>query len=402
MPAFSFEALDRGGASQRGVLEADTARAARALLRERGLSPLEVAQVSESNTRGSFTLRRGLSPAQLATLARQLATLIGAGLPIDEALSALAEQNDEPRVRAIVSSVRARVLEGRTLGAAFGEFPDSFPEMFRASVSAGEQSGHLDDVLERLADHAESREALSRQVWAALAYPVLLTIVSLLIVMGLLTWVVPKVVGVFENLQQELPLLTRALIALSALLKGWGWLLALVLVAVVFALRFALRNEATRARWHARRLRLPLIGKLLRGADTARMTRTLSMLVASGVPVLDALRLATPTVRNLPMQAALRQAAARVREGGGFARALADSGQFPPVTVRLIASGERTGKLDEMLEQAARAQTREVEGMLATLGAILGPLIILGVGVMVLLIVLAILMPIFQLNSLIA
>ncbi len=402
MPAFSFEALDRDGAMQRGVLEADTPRAARALLRERGLAPLDVSAVSEASARGSFSLHRGLSPSQLATLARQLATLIGAGLPIDEALSALAEQNDEPRVRAIVSSVRARVLEGRTLAAALGEFPDSFPEMFRASVAAGEQSGHLDSVLEKLADHAESREALSRQVWAALAYPVLLTIVSLLIVTGLLTWVVPKVVGVFENMQQELPLLTRLLIGSSALILDWGWLIALVLIASVFAIRWAMRNPATRARWHAWRLGLPLVGKLLRGADTARMTRTLAMLTASGVPVLDALRLATPTVRNLPMQAALRQAAARVREGGGFARALADSGQFPPVTVRLIASGERTGKLDEMLEQAARAQTREVEAMLSTLSAVLGPAIILGVGVMVLLIVLAILMPIFQLNSLIA
>ncbi len=402
MPAYSFQALDARGRTERGVLEADTARAARTLLRDRGLSPMDVTVVSEQQARGSFSLHRGLSPTQLATLARQLATLIGAGLPIDEALSALAEQNEEPRVRAVVSSIRARVLEGRSLAAALEDFPDSFPEMFRASVAAGEQSGHLDDVLERLADHAEGREAMTRQIWAALAYPVLLTVVSLLIVTGLLTWVVPKVVGVFENLQQELPLLTRILIALSGAIRSWGWLMAVAMVAIVVAWRMALRDPATRTRWHRWRLRLPLIGRLLRGADTARMTRTLAMLSASGVPVLDALRLATPTVRNLPMQAALRQAAARVREGGGFARALADSGQFPPVTVRLIASGERTGKLGEMLDQAARAQTREVEGMLATLGAILGPAIILGVGLMVLLIVLAILMPIFQLNSLIA
>lgn len=402
MPAYSFQALDGEGRTQRGVLEADTARAARSLLRERGLAPLDVAVVSEQQARGSFSLHRGLSPAQLATLSRQLATLIGAGLPIDEALSALAEQNEEPRVRAIVSSIRARVLEGRSLAGALEDFPDSFPEMFRASVAAGEQSGHLDDVLDRLADHAEGREALTRQIWAALAYPVLLTIVSLLIVTGLLTWVVPKVVGVFENLQQELPLLTRLLIALSGAIRSWGWLMVLAIVALVVTWRVALRDPATRSRWHTWRLRLPLVGRLLRGADTARMTRTLAMLSAAGVPVLDALRLATPTVRNLPMQAALRQAAARVREGGGFARALSDSGQFPPVTVRLIASGERTGKLGEMLDQAARAQTREVEGMLATLGAILGPAIILAVGVMVLLIVLAILMPIFQLNSLIA
>lgn len=400
MPAFAYQALDIAGKTQRGVLQGDTARAVRGVLRERGLSPLSVDEVREASSRGTFA-RRGLGGAQLALLTRQLATLIGAGLPIDEALGALSEQAENERQRALTVSLRARVMEGAGLAQAMAEFPDAFPEIFRATVAAGEQSGRLDDVLHKLADYAESRDALSQRILAALAYPLLLTLVAVAVVSGLLTWVVPQIVGVFQNLHQTLPLATRVLIALSAFLRGWGWLILLALVAAVIAARVSLRSEALRYRWHALLLRLPLVGRLTRAANTARATRTLALLAGSAVPLLDALGIAAQVVANLPMREALRRAAFKVREGSGFARALGESGQFPPVALRLIASGERSGELPRMLEEAASEQQRELDRWLTALTALLGPAVIVGVGAIVLFIVLAILLPIFNLNQMV-
>jgi general secretion pathway protein F len=271
----------------------------------------------------------------------------------------------------------------------------------RAAVAAGEQSGQLGPALLRLADYTERRAEFTQALIAALAYPVLLTGVALLIVTGLLVYVVPQVVHVFEHLGHQLPILTRALITLAAFVQGYGAPLLLVLIALALAARAALLRPALRARWHGVLLRLPLLGRTLRAADTARVTKTLAMLSGSGVPLLDALRLAARTARMAPLREALMQAALRVREGQGFARALADSGQFPPVALRLIASGEKSGRLDLMLEAAAQHESREVETRLRTIGSVIGPLVILMVGGMVLLIVLAILLPIFQLNSLI-
>jgi general secretion pathway protein F len=281
------------------------------------------------------------------------------------------------------------------------EFPDSFPDIFRATVAAGEQSGQLDSVLEKLADYAEARDALSQKILAALAYPLLLTLVAFAVVAGLLTWVVPQIVGVFQNLHQTLPLATRALIALSAFLRAWGWLLLLALVAFAITARIALRREATRYRWHAFLLRLPLAGRLARAANTARATRTLALLAGSAVPLLDALGIAAQVVSNLPMREALKKAAYKVREGSAFSRALGESGQFPPVALRLIASGERSGELPRMLGEAAAQQQRELDRWLTVLTAVLGPAVILGVGAMVLFIVLAILLPIFNLNQMV-
>jgi general secretion pathway protein F len=400
MPAFAYQALDIAGKTQRGVLQGDTARAVRGVLRERGLSPLSVDEVREASSRGTFA-RRGLGGAQLALLTRQLATLIGAGLPIDEALGALSEQAENERQRALTVSLRARVMEGAGLAQAMAEFPDAFPEIFRATVAAGEQSGRLDEVLHKLADYAESRDALSQRILAALAYPLLLTLVAVAVVSGLLTWVVPQIVGVFQNLHQTLPLATRVLIALSAFLRGWGWLILLALVAAAIGARVSLRSEALRFRWHALLLRLPLVGRLTRAANTARATRTLALLAGSAVPLLDALGIAAQVVANLPMREALRRAAFKVREGSGFARALGESGQFPPVALRLIASGERSGELPRMLEEAASEQQRELDRWLTALTALLGPAVIVGVGAIVLFIVLAILLPIFNLNQMV-
>ncbi|WP_257387527.1 type II secretion system inner membrane protein GspF [Tahibacter caeni] len=400
MPAFAYQALDASGKTQRGVLQGDTARAVRQTLRERGLNPLEVTPVDEKQSASPLG-RRGLSTPQLALFTRQLATLLSAGLPIDEALAALGEQGEDERARSLTVALRARVMEGAGLAAALADYPESFPEIYRASVAAGEQSGRLGTVLERLADYAESRDALRQKMITALAYPVLLALVAVAVVTGLLVYVVPQIVGVFASMKQDLPLPTTVLIALSDIVKRWGLLLGIVLAAAAVGARFALRRDAVRMAWHRWLLRLPLIGKLTRASNTARAARTLALLSASAVPLLDALAISAQVVPNLPMRDALRRAAHKVREGGAFSRALADSGYFPPVAVRLIASGERSGQLERMLDEAAAHQAKELDRWLAVLTAVLGPAVILLVGAMVLFIVLAILLPIFNLNQMV-
>ncbi|MBL8300060.1 MAG: type II secretion system inner membrane protein GspF [Rhodanobacteraceae bacterium] len=399
MPAFAYQAIDASGKTQRGVLQGDTARAVRQILRERGLNPLEVTAIADRPQ--SPLSRRGLSTTQLALFTRQLATLLSAGLPIDEALAALGEQSEDERSRGLVVALRARVMEGAGLATAFADYPESFPEIYRASIAAGEQSGRLSTVLERLADYAESRDALRQQMLTALAYPLLLTLVAVCVVTGLLVYVVPQIVGVFTSMKQQLPLPTTVLIGLSEFVKRWGLLLFGAFVALLFAARFALRRDAVRMTWHRWLLRLPLVGKLTRASNTARAARTLALLSASAVPLLDALAISAQVVPNLPMREALRRAAHKVREGGAFSRALADSGYFPPVAVRLIASGERSGQLERMLDEAAAHQARELDRWLAVLTAVLGPAVILLVGAMVLFIVLAILLPIFNLNQMV-
>ncbi|HEX6832899.1 MAG TPA: type II secretion system inner membrane protein GspF [Rudaea sp.] len=401
MPAFAYQALDQGGKTQRGVLQGDTARAVRSALRERGLNPLDVSPVESNADAKASLFRRGLRSSQLSLLTRQLATLLRAGLPVDEALAALAEQNDDTRARTLVVALRSRVMEGSGLAAALAEAPESFPEIYRASVAAGEQSGRLDQVLARLADYGEARDALNQKVWAALAYPLLLTIVALAVVVGLLTYVVPQIVGVFTQMHQNLPWPTRALIALSDFVKAWGTVLLLAIVAAAIGGRLALRAQNVRAGWHRFVLRIPLVAPLVRAANTARATRTLALLTASAVPLLESLQIAAQVVANLPMRDAMKRAAVKVREGGSFSRALGESGYFPPVALRLIASGERAGELERMLDEAANQQQRDLDRWMTTLTAVLGPAVILLVGAMVLFIVLAILLPIFELNQMV-
>ncbi len=399
MPAFAYQALDSSGKTQRGVMQGDTARSVRASLRERGMNPLDVAPVAENSQRATM-FRRGLSSAQLALLTRQLATLLKAGLPLDEALGALGEQNDDQRVRTLVVSLRSRVMEGSGLSAALAE-SESFPEIYMASIAAGEQSGRLDQVLARLADYTEARDALKQKVWAALAYPILLTIVAVAVVTGLLVYVVPQIVGVFTQMHQALPWPTRALLALSAFLQVWGWLLLVLLIVAAIGGRLALRAQQVRYGWHEFLLKVPFVGRLIRAANTARCTRTLSLLTASAVPLLESLSIGAQVMPNLPMRAAVKRAAVKVREGSSFSRALGDSGYFPPVALRLIASGERAGELEHMLDEAANHQARELDRWMSTITAIIGPLVILFVGAMVLFIVLAILLPIFEMNQMV-
>ena len=398
MPAFAYHALDADGRTRKGVLQADTARAARASLRERGLNALDVSPVSDAAAMGEGD--RGLSAAQLALLTRQLSALIGSGLPIDEALGALAE-GSEGRLRSRLVSLRARVMEGVTLANAMAESPNTFPVLYRATIAAGEASGRLDTVLARLADYTESREALRSKVILALAYPILLTCVALLVVAGLMIWVVPQVIGVFEQAQQALPWATRVLIAVSDAVERFGlWLLLPPFLLVMAGIAVA-RTPTLRRSWQRAVLKAPVIGRLVRAAETARFSRTLALLVSSAVPLLEALNIASQVVGNAVLREALGKASLRVREGQGLARALEETGQFPPVALRLVASGEKSGRLDTMLFDAATQQERELDTALGVATTVLGPGVILLVGGLVLFIVLAILLPIFSLNTLV-
>jgi len=401
--AFEYTALDTAGRQHKGVIEGDTARHVRGLLRERSLLPVTVTELAEREARrqGGFSLLRRVSASDLALLTRQLATLVRAGLPLEEALLAVSQQTEKPRVQSILIGVRARVMEGHTLAAGFGDFPAVFPEIYRATVAAGEQSGHLDGVLERLADYTESREQTRQKVMGAMLYPIVLMTFSLVIVSILLAYVVPKVVEVFENNRARLPLATRMLVALSDGLRHYGlWLLVALALAGFLFWRWS-RQPGPRRQVHRALLRAPLAGRLLRGMNTARFTRTLSILTASAVPVLDALRIAGDVVTNLPMRDAVAEAAARVREGAAIGRSLAQSRLFPPMSIHLISSGESSGQLEAMLERAAQNQERELDGLIGGLVGLLGPLMIIVMGLFVMGIVFAMLLPIFEMNSLI-
>lgn len=403
MGAFEYIALDNAGKERKGVLEGDTPRHIRQLLRERQLLPVTVSEVAqkEAGRQRSFGLARRVSPADLSLFTRQLATLVRAGLPLEESLLAVSQQTEKPRVQSIILGVRSKVMEGHTLADGLAEFPRVFPEIYRATVSAGEQAGHLDNVLERLAAYTESREEIRQKILAAMLYPIVLTVMCFIIVSALLVFVVPKVVSVFEASKAQLPLMTRILIGTSAFFRAYGiWLVILVVIALIGLQRW-LRDPEARRRYHRLQLRLPLIGKLARGFNTARFTRTFSILSASSVPVLEAMRIAGEVVTNLPMRDAVVDAAARVREGAPIGRSLSASKLFPPMTVHLISSGESSGELDSMLEQAAVSQERELDGILAAMVGLLGPLLIVVMGLFVMGIVFAMLLPIFQMNDLI-
>ena len=404
MGAFEYTALDPAGKERKGVLEADTPRQIRQQLREQGWSPLAVVEVRQHEARNQVRrgiFQRRISPVDLALITRQFATLVRSGLPVEEALQALSRQTEKPRLRSMLMAVRARVMEGHSLATAFEDFPHVFPDLYRATVAAGEQSGYLDSVLERLADYTETRQTLQQKTTLALIYPLLVLTVSLLVVAFLMVFVVPQIVQVFEGIGQKLPLLTRSLIAVSDFTRAYGLWVLIALVAALILTRMMLRRGGPKRRYHQLLLRVPMISRLVRGLNTARFARTLSILTGSGVPVLEALRISASVVSNIPMRAAVDEAARRVREGAALHAALEHSGYFPPMTIHLIASGESSGKLEEMLERASDAQEREMEVLITTITELFGPLLILIMGGMVLVIVLAILLPIFDLNQLV-
>jgi general secretion pathway protein F len=404
MGAFEFVALDKSGKESKGLLEGDTPKHVRQILRERHLLPVSVTEVArkESHRQSSFSFRRGLSASELALLTRQLATLSQAGLPLEEALLAVSQQNENPRTKSILLGVRSRVMEGHSLADGLADFPQAFPELYQATVAAGEQSGHLDAVLERLADFTESRQILQQQVRNALIYPIALVVTAIGIISFMLAYVVPKIVYVFENYDQQLPLLTRVMISASDIIRDYWAAMIVAIVAIVFGMRSLLKQEGPKRKYHHLLLRLPVVSKLTRGINTARFTQTLSILAGSGVPILESLRIAAQVVVNVPMREAVEEASLRIREGAMISRSLAASRLFPPMTTHLISSGEASGRLEEMLDRAATNQEREVDSLVATLLGIMQPLLVIVMAIVVLLIVLAILLPIFEINSLIS
>lgn len=406
MTAFRYTAVDEDARESSGVIEADSARLARGLLRGRGLTPLTVEPVTTPSARG-FSFSRRLSQTELAVITRQLASLLGAQLPVADALTVMVEQSEKTSVRELMAAVRTEVLAGNSLSAALARHPRQFPELYRALIGAGEESGRLGTVLESLADYVEERAKLQQKITLAFVYPAIVTLVAVAVVIGLLTYVVPQVVQVFANTRQALPWLTRALIAASDFLRQWGWLLALLAGGAGWGAWRALKLKSVRLAWHQRLLSWPVLGVLSRSLNTARFASTLAILAGSGVPMLRALQAAGETLSNEAMRARVEDATQRVREGWPLARALRAEdkagGQrlFPPVLIHLIASGEATGQLPEMLKRAADIHAREAERRALFFTSLLEPALILAMGGIVMLIVLAVLMPIIEINQLV-
>ncbi|MEO5829688.1 MAG: type II secretion system inner membrane protein GspF [Rhodanobacter sp.] len=400
MEAFHYRALDVAGHFRSGVLQADSPRQARTQLRSQGLYPERIDRV-RSRERATSPWSRGIPAAELSLLTRQLAMLLASGLTMEHALSALIEEVTAARTREVLGGVKAEVTGGLSLAAALGVYGRNFPDYYRALVRGGEESGALPVVLQHLADYLDARQALHQQTSLALLYPMLVTFVAICVVTGLLVYVVPQIVQVFQQSRQTLPLLTRGLIAVSDFLRSAGpWLVGLGIGAVLAA-RFALQHERYRRRWHGFVLRLPWLGPLIRGLNTSRFASTLAILVGGGVPLLAALDYGARAMSNLAMHDGIKAAIERVREGEGLARALAATHIFPPLMLHLVSSGEASGKLEQMLERAAQLETQTLERRLAVLLTLLEPVMILLMGGIVLVIVMAILLPIMEINQLV-
>lgn len=404
MAAYEYLAMCAAGKKSSGVLEADSPRQARQMLRERQLIALKITATQGKRSTGAGTTKvagGGLSSAELALLTRQLATLVQASLPLEEVLAAVAAQCEKQRLKSMLLAVRARVLEGYSLAVALGGYPKAFPDLYRATVAAGERSGHLDQVLMNLADYTEASQAARQQIQLAMLYPSILMVAAISIVGFLLGFVVPDVIKVFIDSGQQLPLLTRGLIATSGVLRDYGLLLLILIGAGITAARVALRQPANRERWHALVLNLPLIGGLVRASNCTRFVSTLAILGRSGVPLLDALEIASEVVANQKIRTGLKDIVRGVREGISLTRALELNGSFPPMMLYMIASGERSGELDSMLERASLQQEQQLANRIALLVGLFEPAMLVFMGASVLVIVLAILMPILSLNQLI-
>jgi general secretion pathway protein F len=397
MAAFEYQAIAEDKRSQRGVIQADTARAARAQLRERGLIPIDIQEV-ELATRREFSFRN--LGRERALILRQLATLLRAGLTLEEVLSVLVEQTDASQQRRQLGAIRSRVMEGQSLSAAMGEHPALFPALYSASVAAGERAGQIEDVLARLADYAEQRDETARGIGLALIYPAVLAIIAIGVVWGLIGFVVPRVVGVFETAGQSLPALTQSLLTISQVVSQQGLWLLLGMIGLIAAAVLAWRQPGPRLRIDRFLLATPILGRLIKASQTATLTRTLAILSNSAVPLVEALNVASRVVSNLQIRSDIERAAAQVREGQSLAAALHGAGWLPPMARRLIAGGERSGELAPMLEHAADIQERELHSATAIMLSVLQPALILLVGALVLYIVLAIMLPILNMSQL--
>ncbi len=404
MAAFEYTALDDRGRQRKGVLEADSVRQIRQLLRDQGLVPLGVDAATERETKtggGGFRLARRLGALDRVLFTRQLATLIAASLPIEEALLAVAQQSEKQYINALVMGIRSRVLEGHSLASSLADFPRSFDQMYRSTVSAGEQSGYLDKVLENLATYTERQFASHRDVEMAMLYPAVLTLLAFGIVGALMIYVVPDMVGVLENMGQELPLATRFLITSSELARDYWWLFAMLVAAVVTGVRWLLVQPAIRLAWDRQKLGMPIVSKISRSSNAARYANTLSILTGSGVPLVEAMNIASEVVSNSWLKRRLADATQRVSEGSSPRVALETVGYFPPMLLHMVASGESSGQLDMMLEKVATYQQADVERIVTTLVRLFEPLMLVVMGGLVMFIVMAILLPILNMNQLV-
>ncbi len=404
MPAFRYEAVNAAGATSKGVLQADSPRAARSDLRARGLVPLAldaIAADTEGQPRRSFSFGDKLSTVELALFTRQLASLLESNLPLEQAFDALMEQAERPYLRDLIASIRAEVMGGSSLSDALARHPRDFADIYRALVASGEHIGQLAGVLSRLADYVERRNALVQKVRLAFTYPAIVTIVAFAIVIFLLTYVVPQIVSVFANTKQQLPFLTRAMLAISDFVRNWGWLVALVFIAAFALWRRSLRDPDAKMRWHRWLLNAPMVGRFQRSLNTSRFASTLAITISSGVPILRALQTSRDTLSNVAMRQQVEEATASVREGVSLARALSGEKNFPPMLVHMIRAGEVTGELPAMLNRASQMQEQDLERRALTIAGLLEPVLILAMGVVVLLIVLAVLMPIIEINQLV-
>ncbi|WP_426167529.1 type II secretion system inner membrane protein GspF [Pseudoduganella sp. R-34] len=405
MPAFRYEAVDAAGASKKGVVNADSARSARADLRSQGLVPIKVDAIAAQVDASGAASRRGfgekLSTTELALFTRQLASLLEAGLPLEQAFTALLEQAERPYVRDLVASIRSEVMGGSSLSDVLSRHPRDFQEIYRALVASGEQIGQLSRVLSRLADYIERRNALVQKVKLAFTYPAIVTVVAFLIVIFLLTYVVPQIVSVFANTKQKLPLLTVIMLAISDFVRSYGFAVLGILIAGGFVVRRMLQNPDIKLRWHTWLLTAPLYGKFERSLNTSRFASTLAITTGSGVPILRALETSRDTLSNVAMRQLVEQASDSVREGASLARSLSAQKHFPPMLIHMIRAGEITGELPAMLDRAASAQESDLERRTLTIAGLLEPMLILAMGVVVLLIVLAVLMPIIEINQLV-
>lgn len=404
MPAFRYEAVDAAGATQKGVVSADSPRAARAELRGQGLTPLVVDAIAPTDQPGAARPRLfsdKLSTAELALFTRQLASLLEASLPLEHALTALLEQAERPYSRDLIAAIRAEVMAGSSLSAALSRQPRDFTDIYRALVASGEEIGQLARVLSRLADYIERRNALTQKLRLAFTYPAIVTVVALAIVIFLLTYVVPQIVSVFANTKQKLPLLTVLMLAISNFVRADGWLVLLLLIAAALGWRAALKNPVFQLRWHRWLLTAPLYGKFEKSLNTARFASTLAITSGAGVPILRALEASRDTVSNIALRQQVDDAANRVREGVSLTKALVAQHSFPPLLIHMIRAGEVTGELPAMLARAANAQEQDLERRALTIASLLEPALILAMGVVVLLIVLAVLMPIIEINQLV-
>ncbi|MDB5761171.1 MAG: gspF [Herminiimonas sp.] len=405
MPAFRYEAVDAVGATKKGVVNADSARAARSDLRTQGLVPIAVdaitTQLDASGQTRSHGLGGRLSTTELALFTRQLASLLEASLPLEQAFTALLEQAERTYVRDLIASIRSEVMGGASLSDALSRHPRDFTDIYRALVASGEQIGQLSRVLSRLSDYIERRNSLVQKVKLAFTYPAIVTVVAFAIVIFLLTYVVPQIVSVFANTKQKLPFLTVMMLAISDFVRNYGWMVAIAVIGLFFAWRAALKDPSIKMRWHTWLLNAPLYGKFERSLNTARFASTLAITTGSGVPILRALQTSRDTLSNVAMREQVEDAANSVREGVGLARALSAHKHFPPMLIHMIRAGEVTGELPAMLDRAANAQEQDLERRAMTIAGLLEPALILAMGVVVLLIVLAVLMPIIEINQLV-